>query len=50
MTDGDNKGEISTEKDGEHKHNINGNTEIVGEGEFIDNRPQYYAVFYIMKL
>jgi microcystin-dependent protein len=40
----------STSWAGAHTHKVTGSTEPTGSGEKFDNRPKYYALYYIMKL
>jgi microcystin-dependent protein len=51
---GGNKGTLdrarATGTDGAHTHTVLGATETAGGGEPFDNRPKYYALYYIMKL
>jgi microcystin-dependent protein len=39
-----------TDSAGAHTHSVSGETQSAGGGESFDNRPKYYALYYIMKL
>lgn len=41
---------ITSDQSGDHQHKIKGNTETTGGNTDFDNRPPYYALYYIMKL
>ena len=40
---------VQTSTEGDHGHNISGNTGNRGGGGSHENRPPYYALCYIMK-
>jgi microcystin-dependent protein len=55
QANGDGKGKSgsisnSTGNAGMHLHKVKGDTKSIGNGEKFDNRPKYYALYYIMKL
>jgi microcystin-dependent protein len=41
---------IPTDYSGDHEHKVNGDTAKTGNGKEFDNRPPFYALYYIMKL
>lgn len=48
-TNGDHSHTITTNTTGAHSHTISGTTGSEGSGSSFDNRPEYYALAYIMK-